>query len=767
MKRQGTRYQWQLTDVPIILALAMIVVVSSLSSADDPFSGGGGADPFGGGQDPFADPDVDETERERGLRIIEKQKRERAIFERHIGAIDHATRMAQERDDAWCLEGSLALLHDGWHHNGVESFDGLLERLEYLANHSWRLLPNETPKALLDRVQREFESDKHDIVRAYRWCATDFRDISDSPWPLEWRADKELWLGVANTMIRSQGLEDPSAIWREKMKDDPKHQRLYRYCYVALVRSKQPEKIDFGLIKPMLEMRQTSALVDLAWQARVLHTYAVAWVPVDHPERVAVRELFLTNLKSFKSDMVTSRDNDVNLRAVGRMYDVADWQFERPQILNAVSASGVEALKSFSRVAAVLDSELREHLLTRTTTLDCKDTPLRDAIKILEAATLLTLVIDDTIRVDAAPVSLKKTGTWLDCAEALLAKTEYRFEPLGNNIFWIGKPDAARLTREALVRSHGESALANEKLGAALRERTDLNFTETPLQDAVDFLEDLHGVQIQLFGDSRDKPVSRYIRGIPLHLGLELLCADLKLNWSTLDELVVIAPDKEMKRLEAGRKERFRRQSGVRRENPKVVEALRENTNIEFIDTPLEDIADYLEDLHGVPFQVFGDVALQPFSRVVRGVPLDLGMDLICVDLQVTWDTFDEFVIIASAEDMKEFHALRRERLRRLANLRRDGGKIAESLQAKTKIEFIETPLSGVVEYLSKSHGGIPFRFTDPKIGHRPITIYLSDIQLDLALDFTTFKQDLAWYTNGKEVVIGSKKEIREKTLMD
>jgi len=46
----------------------------------------------------------------------------------------------------------------------------------------------------------------------------------------------------------------------------------------------------------------------------------------------------------------------------------------------------------------------------------------------------------------------------------------------------------------------------------------------------------------------------------------------------------------------------------------------------------------------------------------------------------------------------------------------------------------------------------------------------LRGVSFDLALDLMTFKHGLSWHTDGKEIVIGSEKEIealREKRLMD
>jgi hypothetical protein len=76
---------------------------------------------------------------------------------------------------------------------------------------------------------------------------------------------------------------------------------------------------------------------------------------------------------------------------------------------------------------------------------------------------------------------------------------------------------------------------------------TKMEFTETPLQDAVDFLKDYHGIEIQLdskaledVGVGSDTPVTRNVNGISLKSGLRLLLRDMDLTYMIKDEVLLI-----------------------------------------------------------------------------------------------------------------------------------------------------------------------------------------------------------------------------------
>ncbi len=88
---------------------------------------------------------------------------------------------------------------------------------------------------------------------------------------------------------------------------------------------------------------------------------------------------------------------------------------------------------------------------------------------------------------------------------------------------------------------------AEKKISEQLGEPTTMEFIETPLQDAVDYLKDLHGIEIQLdskaleeAGMGADTPVTRTLKGITLRSALHLLLDTYDLTYVIKDEVLLI-----------------------------------------------------------------------------------------------------------------------------------------------------------------------------------------------------------------------------------
>ena len=86
----------------------------------------------------------------------------------------------------------------------------------------------------------------------------------------------------------------------------------------------------------------------------------------------------------------------------------------------------------------------------------------------------------------------------------------------------------------------------------ALADHTTLEFIETPLQDVVAYLKDLHGIEIQIdqralddVGIGSDTPITRAVRGIALRSALRLMLRDLDLAFVIRDEVLLITTEEE------------------------------------------------------------------------------------------------------------------------------------------------------------------------------------------------------------------------------
>ncbi len=98
-----------------------------------------------------------------------------------------------------------------------------------------------------------------------------------------------------------------------------------------------------------------------------------------------------------------------------------------------------------------------------------------------------------------------------------------------------------------------KSGGAEEEIREALDENTSFEFIETPLNDVVDYLKDLHGIEIQIdqsalddVGIGTDTPITRSLRGISLRSALRLMLRELDLTYVIRDEVLLITTAEEV-----------------------------------------------------------------------------------------------------------------------------------------------------------------------------------------------------------------------------
>lgn len=88
---------------------------------------------------------------------------------------------------------------------------------------------------------------------------------------------------------------------------------------------------------------------------------------------------------------------------------------------------------------------------------------------------------------------------------------------------------------------------ATAKVYQALDQPTTLEFIETPLLDVVDYLSELHGIEIKIdhkgIGDGHvgsDTPVTKNLKGVSLASALRLMLRELDLTFVVSDEVLLI-----------------------------------------------------------------------------------------------------------------------------------------------------------------------------------------------------------------------------------
>ena len=131
-----------------------------------------------------------------------------------------------------------------------------------------------------------------------------------------------------------------------------------------------------------------------------------------------------------------------------------------------------------------------------------------------------------------------------------------------------------------------------------------------------------------------------------------------KAHVPTPDDPPIVYPDAEVwKELTARRREKYS-STELSQHSPvekKIEEALKQPTQIEFVETPLKDVVDYLKDLHHIEIQL-DSAALKDagvdesttVTRNIKGISLRSALKLLLDDLQLTYVIHDEVLLITS-----------------------------------------------------------------------------------------------------------------------
>jgi len=214
-------------------------------------------------------------------------------------------------------------------------------------------------------------------------------------------------------------------------------------------------------------------------------------------------------------------------------------------------------------------------------------------------------------------------------------------------------------------RSTDKIMRAETQILAALRETTELEFVDTSLRDALEFLADLHDFTMILDetglsqkGIRSDSPVTLELSGVKLNTALRAILDPLKLTYVVEDgALKVIAVTAAGK----GNAEAEPRPDGPldlseRSEaEARIEEALTETTEIEFVDTSLKDAMEFLSDMHDIQI-LLDETALSeegiasdnPITQVLSGISLGSTLNITLKPLGLTYVVDDEVMKVTT-----------------------------------------------------------------------------------------------------------------------
>ena len=193
-------------------------------------------------------------------------------------------------------------------------------------------------------------------------------------------------------------------------------------------------------------------------------------------------------------------------------------------------------------------------------------------------------------------------------------------------------------------------------------EKTDIEFFDTALIDAMQFFSDLHDIPIIIDetalteeGISTVEPITRKLSGVSLKNALDIMLKPLGIAYLVEDGVLKITSQNVVQA-------RNRKPQAVDLTRPKeteqrIIAALSETTSIEFFDTSLIDAVQFIAELHNIQILIdepaLGEEGIttdEPISQVLSGISLESVLNITLKPLGLTYMIEDEVLKITTVE---------------------------------------------------------------------------------------------------------------------
>jgi hypothetical protein len=655
--------------------------------------------------------------------------------------VKEAHRLTESLDDAIFLEGTLSLLAANENDPRLEV--PVFDVLNLLAQRRWRAPLMESATERWDRLQIELGHALGDQYNSYRDRIAKHELQFGRPCPLEWRAKRESWKEFVNSLLFSTTVREPADVWRKRIADDEEHAMFYRQAYAAAA-SAAGSKLDNELLKPLIDPVESRGHGELRRVAEALEIATLA----KHPENDATRSRLRKRLET----LITVATFDdllalVRVDALGGAY--------QPVLRGVLVRALSPAL--FDRFAALADIpplERRRYYLHKEFHADFRRVPLADVLTKLQTDVSLPVWIDSAARADRTPITLEANGPWLNVLESVLAQSTLRFVVMHDELYWIGSPADEKNARSIWEHSLARTAAMDQRFAARLREAAVTNLQDSSLHAVAEAWRDLHRVQLTFRShELAMKTVTADLRGIPLHLALELVARQEKFDWSTLGNLIVCGSPAEIEAVRRKVSDGLRRRIDLAGRKGAVDARLSDATTLEFINTPLPDVCAYLSDLHGVPIIVAkGDSSRHPITLKLRFVDLGSALDILLFDLDLTWSSDGEAVYIGSRAEVEGFLKQMSDREKRRLKY---SALVAEHLRKKIHAYFRDESLATAAPRLSEMIKlPVELASDNGELAKTTISGSLFGAPADLALDILCTQHGLSWEATEKGVRI-------------
>ncbi len=697
--------------------------------AADPFGGGAGgaADPFGVGADPF------------GGKMTEKQRRQilaRALLNKAEAVVK---KMLLSEHDAVFFEAAMSMVERG----EADPEEAFITGVASLARRDWKLRDGETPKSLVARLEKEFETSPGDDAAAFRRMSRKYKEVLGMPWQFEWRKRKEIWSGLFETVIASKRAEDPSAPWRQRIEANEKFINLYSLGYLGFVRSGhvKQDQLDFDLLDSILKRRSGKSARDLAWQIRVFESYISGGLPPEHKRRSELLEQLVENIQTAQ----IAGSWTFTLPAIGNLCKRSSPMTESDPILQAVlHRAPSQYYRLAARRAGKTNDEILMSLLRRTTSVDYKGVALGQAVADLQNQIGLSIWVDEEVQEYAKTTTIHIEGTWQEVLQAVLKETPFRFDDLRGETYFIGSPDSIKATNDLITTSLAKIPGDENPIHATLREDSKSDFIETPLYDVCEYLSDRHGMAVKLLKGFGQQPVTLTMDG-PLHLILTRMSMLLKFDWAVSEQHIIIGSKEDIKTFSKRNDTRAQRIARLAEADSSVAKALAEDTRLEFIETPLVDVFEYFGDRHRVPFYVLSSARETSITMDVRRTSLGWAMDYMSHLADLAWDADNDVIYVGKEKQVAQMQQLSESRAERRKKFPKD---IRDKLSSTTDLRLVvrNAELETVADFLKEKTGiQMTFPTDDDKLRRHSVTCALHKMPLDVMLDILAIENDIRW----------------------
>lgn len=310
-----------------------------------------------------------------------------------------------------------------------------------------------------------------------------------------------------------------------------------------------------------------------------------------------------------------------------------------------------------------------------------------------------------------------------------------------------------------------EPAAKPPGLRQTLMEPTTLEFVGAPLSDVSDYLQDRHSVKIhvdrpaiELASLLADPPVTLHVRGMSLRSALAWMVDQLGLVGVAKQDEIVITTAAGAKKQGGTLLSKISYKPGDKvvvkgREfepaaaEAKIMTALKSPTALEFVETPLPDVIEYLHDLHGIPIlidsraiQAAGRRADKPITRLLKDITLQSALRLLLHDSDLVCVVQQEYLEITTDAGAKKHGGTLLSAIKfNLGATIKAEEKIKAALKSPTDLDFVQAPLVDVVEYLRVLHK-IEIQIDTQGLAamnmgtDTPITIHVKNVSFDGAL---------------------------------